>query len=317
MEPVILIGRTVPNLGWKIATQFPYNSKPINPNIICFANKEIFCKLEASVRGSDCFVIQSICNWKDGSVNDALMELLIMIETLKRSSAKSVTAVIPHLGYARQDRRAETRTPITSKLIAKLIETAGADKIVTMDMHCLQGEGFFDIPVDNLEAENAFIEILEKDFNDLFSNECCIVSPDAGGMRRARKYAEKLNVDVAMIDKRRSGINKTEVMNIIGSVKNKKCFLIDDIIDTGGTIIIGAEALLEQGATSISAICTHPVFSKDAISILSSKKENKQILTNIYYSNTIPFESKGNSIFKEVDVSRLFVQTLNKIIAGE
>lgn len=317
MEPVILIGRSVHDLGWAIAESFPYASDPINPQVEEFANGEIFCKIERNVRGKDCFIIQSICDFKIGSVNDSLMELLIMADALKRASAKSITAVIPHLGYARQDRKGTPRSPITSKLVANLIETSGVGHVVTMDMHCLQAEGFFDIPVDNLSAMDAILPVLTEDiwenrFDTSVTHGTIIVSPDAGGMKRARDYGEKLNVDVAMIDKRRTGKNQSEVMNIVGDVGFKRCILIDDMIDTGGTIIKAANALRARKAKDVIVVCTHPVFSNKA----HEKLIACSAISKIIYTNTLPSACPDHDKIKKVDVSLVFSEALSSIVTG-
>jgi ribose-phosphate pyrophosphokinase len=240
-----------------------------------FSDGEIQVKLNESVRGADVFVIQSTC----APVNEHLMELLIMVDALKRASAKSINVVVPYYGYARQDRKARSRDPITAKLVADLIETAGAQRVIAMDLHATQIQGFFDIPVDHLLG----VPILGDYFINKNLGEVVVVSPDHGGVTRARKLAERLKAPLAIIDKRRPAPNVVEVMSIIGNVENKTAILIDDIIDTAGTITLASKALIEQGARDVYACCTHPVLSgpaKDRI-LLSPIKE-------LIVTNTIP-----------------------------
>ena len=228
-----------------------------NAEVGAFSDGENFVSIYETVRGSDVFVVQSTSS----PVNDNLMELLIMIDAAKRASAGRITAVMPYFGYARQDRKARSRDPITAKLVADLLTSAGADRILTMDLHAAQIQGFFNIPVDNLlggpTLYNYFAERMDENF--------IVVSPDVGSVNRARKVAERLNCPMAIIDKRRPRANVMEVMNIIGNVEGKKCLLVDDMIDTGGTIVQGAQALVDAGAKQIFACCTHAVLSGPAI----------------------------------------------------
>ncbi|MDD7703877.1 ribose-phosphate pyrophosphokinase, partial [Campylobacter sp.] len=221
-----------------------------------FSDGEISIQIGESVRGKDVFIIQPTCAPTDTN----LMELLILTDALKRSSASTVTAVIPYFGYARQDRKAAPRVPITAKLVANMIETAGIDRVVTMDLHAGQIQGFFDIPVDNLYGTITFINYLK---NKHLSNPI-VASPDVGGVARARSLAKQLNLDLAIIDKRREKANESEVMNVIGDVNGKDVILIDDMVDTAGTLIKAAAAFKERGATSVTAFCTHPVLSGPA-----------------------------------------------------
>src|SRR6185503_1169731 len=218
-----------------------------------FSDGEVYVQINENVRGQDVFVIQPTCP----PVNDHLMELLIMLDAFKRSSAKRVTAVIPYYGYARQDRKDKPRVPITAKLAADLISAAGADRVLTLDLHAAQIQGFFNIPVDHLFAAPVIVGHLKQ----LELEDLTIVSPDAGGVERARAYAKRLGASLAIIDKRRFATNQTEVMNIIGEVEGRNVFVVDDIIDTAGTLIHSAQALLDKGAKSISAACTHAVLS--------------------------------------------------------
>jgi len=242
---------------------------------IRFSDGEIQIKIDESVRGSDVYVIQSTC----APVNEHLMELLVMIDALKRASAKSINVVIPYYGYARQDRKARSRDPITAKLVANLIETAGAHRLIAMDLHAMQIQGFFDIPVDNLVG----VPILGAYFKEKNLKDIVVVSPDHGGVVRARKLADYLNVPLAIIDKRRPEPNVVEVMNIIGEVHGRTAILVDDIIDTAGTITLGADALMKAGVREVYACCTHPVLSGPAMERLE-----RSPLSEVVVTNTIP-----------------------------
>ncbi|MCR9205350.1 MAG: ribose-phosphate pyrophosphokinase, partial [Halobacteriovoraceae bacterium] len=230
----------------------------VNPQLVRFANGEIFCEMEKNVRGADVFVIQSTCT----PVNDNLMELLIMVDALKRASAASITAVIPHYGYSRQDRKVSPRTPISAKLVADLLTTAGTTRVITMDLHAGQIQGFFNIPFDNIYASPVLHSYIK---DTLITENSIFVSPDAGGVERVRHYAKKLKCDISMIDKRRTGKNKAEAMNIVGDVSGKECIIIDDMIDTAGTLIEACRALKDNGATKVYACATHPIFSEPAL----------------------------------------------------
>lgn len=229
--------------------------------VVRFSDGEVSVRIEESVRGADVFIIQSTCN----PSNDNLMELLVMIDALKRASAKRITAVIPYYGYARQDRKTRPRDPITAKLVANLLTIAGTDRVLTIDLHAGAIQGFFDIPVDHMTA----IPILAEYFANRDPSELVVVSPDMGGVTRARDMAQRLRVPIAIIDKRRPKANVAEIMNIIGDIRGKKAILVDDIIDTAGTIALGAEALMNHGAKEVYACCTHPVFSGPALERLA------------------------------------------------
>jgi len=241
-----------------------------------FSDGEIQIQLHESVRGCDVFVIQSTSH----PVNDHLMEMLVMVDALKRASAKTINLVIPYYGYARQDRKAKSRDPITAKLVADLITAAGAHRIITMDLHATQIQGFFNIPVDHLHG----VPIIAEYFIGKGLQDVVIVSPDHGGVVRARKLAEKLQAPIAIIDKRRPEPNVCEVMNIIGDVAGKTAIIIDDIIDTAGTIVLAADALQKAGAKRIFASCTHPVMSDRAVERLENS-----VIEEIVVTNTIPF----------------------------
>ncbi len=279
-----------------------------------FSDGEIFVNINETVRGSDVFVVQSTCT----PVNDNFMELLIMIDALKRASAGRITAVIPYFGYARQDRKAKRRDPISAKLCADLITAAGADRVLTMDLHAPQIQGFFNIPLDHLLGQ----QILAGYYKDLFKDDkenTVVVSPDLGSVTRARKFADQIDVPIAIIDKRRPKANVSEVMNIIGDIKDKNVILVDDMIDTAGTIVNGAVALKERGAKKVCACCTHAVLSGPAIErIQNSPIEELLILDTVpltpekqidkikTLTATALFAEAIERIYKDVSVSTLF-----------
>ncbi|MFO7151893.1 MAG: ribose-phosphate diphosphokinase [Bacillota bacterium] len=270
-----------------------------------FSDGEIQVRINESVRGADVFVIQPLSY----PVNDHLMELLIMLDALKRASAWRITAVIPYYGYARQDRKIRARDPITAKLVADLISTAGAHRVLTMDLHAGQIQGFFDFPVDHLMA----VPILADYFRKKGIEEPVVVSPDVGGVTRARELATRLGASIAIIDKRRPEPNKAEVMNVIGKVKGKTVILIDDMIDTAGTITLGAEALLEHGAKETYACCTHPVLSGPAIERLEASPIKEVVVTN-----TIPLrENQKIEKIKVLSVASLFAEAIRRIHENE
>ena len=267
-----------------------------------FSDGEIQINIEESIRGCDVFVIQST----NTPINEHLMELLIMLDALKRASAKSICVVMPYYGYARQDRKARAREPITAKLVANLLETAGATRMITLDLHAPEIQGFFDIPIDHLMG----VPILSEYFlNKDLEGELVIVSPDHGGVTRARKMAERLKALIAIIDKRRPRPNVAEVMNIVGNVDGKTCILIDDIIDTAGTITIGANALVESGAKEVYACCTHPVLSGPAIERIQNSKIKELIITN---SIALPEEKKIDKI-KNLSVASLIGEAIIRV----
>ncbi|MBS4193426.1 ribose-phosphate diphosphokinase [Bacillus sp. FJAT-49705] len=251
-----------------------------------FSDGEITINIEESIRGCDVFVIQSTSS----PVNEHLMELLIMIDALKRASAKTINIVMPYYGYARQDRKARAREPITAKLAANLLETAGATRVITLDLHAPQIQGFFDIPIDHLMG----VPILSEYFKSkAMDGDLVIVSPDHGGVTRARKMAERLKAPIAIIDKRRPKPNVAEIMNIVGNIEGKIAILIDDIIDTAGTITLAANALVEHGASEVYACCTHPVLSGPAIDRIQNSSIKELVVTN---SIALPEEKKVDKI---------------------
>ncbi|MBY7648966.1 MAG: phosphoribosylpyrophosphate synthetase [Candidatus Liberibacter europaeus] len=278
-----------------------------------FSDREVFVEIEENIRGKDVFIIQST----SCPANDHLMELLIMIDAASRSSAGRITAVIPYFGYCRQDRKPGPRTPISAKLVANLLTQAGADRVITLDLHAGQVQGFFDIPTDNLYA----LPILERDIRSVYEmSEIMVVSPDVGGVVRARSLAKRLDCLLAIVDKRREHPGKVEVMNVIGKVKGKNCILIDDIIDTGGTLCGAAEALYEHGATSVTAYITHGVLSGPAVERIESSKLKELVITDsiqatdlVKYSSRIRVITIANLLgeaisrtFQEKSISSLF-----------
>jgi len=271
-----------------------------------FSDGEIFVEIEENVRGADVFVVQSTCC----PGNDNLMELLIMMDALKRASAKRITAVLPYYGYARQDRKVAPRTPITAKLVADLITTAGADRILCMDLHAGQIQGFFNIPVDHLYATPVILDYIKNNFDD----DIVIVSPDAGGVERARAFAKRLNCSLAIIDKRRTAPNVAEVMNIIGDVDGKVAIMVDDMVDTAGTLTQGAKAVKDNGAKKIYAISTHPVLSGPAISRIE-----QSVMEELVVTNTIPLTKEGASCkkIKVLSVSSLLAEAIKRVYIGD
>ncbi|HHY04737.1 MAG TPA: ribose-phosphate diphosphokinase [Thermoanaerobacterales bacterium] len=295
----IFTGNANPELAKEIAKNL--GIAPGNSVVNTFSDGEIQVKINESVRGADVFLVQPLCY----PVNDNLMELLIMMDALKRASAHRITAVVPYYGYARQDRKVRSRDPITAKLVADLITAAGADRVLTMDLHAGQIQGFFDFPVDHLMA----VPILAEYFNKMGMKDLAVVSPDLGGVTRARELANRLGASIAIIDKRRPEPNVAEVMNIIGSVKGKTVIMTDDIIDTGGTITLGAQALLERGAKTVYACCTHPVLSGPAI-----ERIEKSCIKELIVTNTIPLrEDKKIDKIKVLSVAPLFAAAINRI----
>ncbi|MDC3162586.1 ribose-phosphate pyrophosphokinase [Candidatus Pelagibacter sp.] len=269
----ILTGNSNKHLSQKIS-KFLKN-RLVNSNIRKFADGEIYIEINENIRGNSIFLIQSVSS----PANDNLMELLLSIDALKRSSAKNITAVIPYFGYARQDRKVVPRTSISAKLVSNLIEKAGADRVVTVDLHSGQIQGFFDIPVDNLFATPIFARHIKK---KLKKNNIICVAPDVGGTARARALGKLLNVDLAIVDKRRPAPGKSEVMNVIGNVKNKTCILVDDIIDSGGTIVNAARELKKRGAKDVHVYVTHGVLSGNAV-----EKIKKSSIKNLVVTDTI------------------------------
>ena len=294
----IFSGTANPEFAKKISK---YLSLPLSECAIkTFSDGEISVQIGESVRGKDVFVIQPTC----APANSNLMELLILTDALKRSSASSITAVVPYFGYARQDRKAAPRVPISAKLVANMMQTAGIDRVVTMDLHAGQIQGFFDVPVDNLYGSLIFLDYLkEKNLKNPI-----IASPDVGGVARARSFAKKLSLDLVIVDKRREEANKSEVMNIIGDVAGKDVILIDDMIDTAGTIVKAAGAFKEQGAKSV---CTHAVLSGPAYERIESGT-----LDGLVVTDTIPLKQESDRI-KVISVAPLFGEVIRRVYHDE
>ena len=269
-----------------------------------FSDGEISITLPHTVRGHDVFIIQSTSS----PVNDNLMELLILIDACKRASAGRITAVIPYFGYARQDRKARPRDPITAKLVADMITVAGADRVMTMDLHAAQIQGFFEIPVDHLYGA----PLLAKSFKKRMDEDWVVVSPDVGSVARARNFASRVNASLAIVDKRRPKANAIEVMNVIGDVEGKKCLMVDDMIDTAGTIVQGAEALMKNGAKEVYACCTHGVLSGPALDRLTASSIKEiAVLDTI----NIPAHIRENPKIKVISVAKLLARAINTIYA--
>ena len=269
-----------------------------------FADHEIFVEIAENVRGQDVFILQSTSY----PANDHLMELLIVIDALRRASAKTITAVMPYFGYARQDRKVAPRTPISAKLIANLITSAGADRVLTLDLHAGQIQGFFDIPVDNLYASPLFIEHILKNFQ---VSDLTIVSPDVGGLVRAQNIASKISADLAIVDKKRAKPGESEVMNIIGNVANKNCIIVDDMVDSGGTLCNAAAALINQGAKSVSAYITHGVLSQNAWQKIANSQLKKLVITNSINPTSNTLNTQNIEI---IDISCLLATAINNIV---
>ena len=299
----VFAGNSHPELAEEIASLM---GKPLGEaKVAKFSDGEISVNLGETVRGVDCYIVQSTCD----PVNDNLMELLIMIDAMKRASAGRINAVIPYYGYARQDRKAKARDPITAKLVADMLVAAGADRVVTMDLHAAQIQGYFNIPVDHMLG----MPIITKYFKDQAQDNLVIVSPDHGSVPRARKMAEPLNCPIAIVDKRRPEPNKSEIMNIIGDIKGKHCILIDDMIDTAGTITNAANALKDLGALSVRAAATHAVLSGPAI-----ERIEKSAIEELVLLNTLPIpEEKRIEKMKILSVAPLFAEAMSRIHTNE
>ena len=279
--------------------------KPLGKSTVTkFSDGEISVSLWETVRGIDVYIIQSTCD----PVNDNLLELLIMIDAMKRASAGRINAVIPYYGYARQDRKAKARDPITAKLVANLLTAAGADRVLSMDLHANQIQGYFDIPVDHLVG----MPILAKHFKEMNLEDVCVVSPDHGSVTRARNMAEFLNCPIAIVDKRRPEPNKSEIMNIIGDIEGKNCIIIDDMIDTAGTITNAANAISDLGAKSVYAAATHPVLSGPAIDRIE-----KSAICEAVLLNTLPVpEDKKTDKFTFLSVAPLFAEAMTRVFTN-
>jgi len=310
-DMVIIAGTSIPGLADKISRQSCGKNKwksLASAEITVFSDREISVEIFDSVRGKDVYIIQSAC----APVNDNLMELLLTADAVKRSSARSITAVIPYLGYSRQDRRPKfRRMPISARVVADMIQASGVDAVITVDIHAAQIQGMYDIPFINVSASTRFTADI---YHRYFTNNVVVVSPDAGGVERARSVGKQLDVDLAVIDKRRPKANVSEVMNVLGDVEGNHCILVDDMIDTGGTLCKGAAALIENGATGVSAYCTHPVLSGKAVENIEGS-----VLTELVVSDTIPLseEATGSSKIRVVSMAESLGETVRRAHSGE
>jgi ribose-phosphate pyrophosphokinase len=301
----IFSGNANPELAQAIAQ---YLETPLSKSKITrFSDGESFCEINENVRGVDAFVIQPTCV----PVNDNVMELLIMCDALRRASAGSITAVIPYYGYGRQDRKVAPRTPITSKLVADLLESAGVTRVVSVDLHAGQIQGFFNIPFDHLYSMPV---VLDDYLRKHFDSSAVFVSPDAGGVERTRAYSKRLNASLAIVDKRRERANVSEVMNLIGDVKGKECIIIDDMIDTAGTLCGAAQALVDKGATKVVACATHGVFSGPAIQRITDSP-----LIEVVVSDSIPLSAAAKACPKvrQVSLARLLGEAIKRIHSSD
>lgn len=299
----IFTGNANPELAKDIADEL--GIKVGDAVVSCFSDGETALQINESVRGADVYIIQPTSQ----PVNENLMELLILIDAVRRASARRITAVIPYYGYARQERKSKARDPITAKLVANLIVAAGARRILSMDLHAGAIQGFFDIPFDHLPGA----PILAKHYNELNSDNLCVVSPDLGGVTRARDLANRIHAEFAIIEKRRPKANVSEVLNVLGDVEGKDCILVDDMIDTAGTITKGAEILKKFGAKSVRACCTHPVLSGPAIERIENSELDEVVITNTI---TLPEEKKISKI-KVLSVAPFLAQAIQSIHEDE
>ena len=304
-DTVLFTGTSNPALAQEIATHLGIELG--KAAVGRFSDGETTVEIQQNVRGREVFVLQSTC----APTNDNLMELLVMVDALKRASAQRITAVIPYFGYARQDRRPRsTRVPISARVVADLLETVGVERVLTMDLHADQIQGFFDIPVDNIYASPVLLsDVQSKRYEDLV-----VVSPDVGGVVRARALAKQLGCDLAIIDKRRPKANVSEVMHIIGEIENRNCVIMDDMIDTAGTLVKAAEVLKERGAKSVYAYCTHAVFSGPAIERIKASHLDEVVITN-----TIPLgeAAKSTGKIRQLSTAFLFAETIRRITDGD
>ena len=299
----IFTGNSNPKLAEDICKEI--GTQLGNAEVKSFADGEVSVSIYETVRGSDVFVVQSTCK----PVNDSLMELLVMIDALRRASAGRITAVVPYFGYARQDRKAKARDPITAKLVANMITTAGADRVLTMDLHANQIQGFFDIPVDNLLGSPVFVEHFLRRFAAVHE-DTMVVSPDVGSVARARAFAQKLHMNLAIVDKRRQKANQCEVMNVIGDVTGKDCILFDDMVDTAGSLCNAAKALVEVGgAKSVHACASHGVLSGPAL-----ERINNSVIKELALLDTIPaIDTDACPKIKYLSVAPMFSEAIERI----
>ncbi len=303
---MVFTGNANPTLAAEIATHLGIEVGAAH--VGRFSDGEVTVEINQNVRARDVFVVQSTC----APTNESLMELLIMVDALKRASAERISAVIPYYGYARQDRRPRSsRVPISAKLVADLLQTAGVARVLTMDLHADQIQGFFNVPVDNIYASPVLLgDLRTKNYDDLI-----VVSPDVGGVVRARALAKQLGCDLAIIDKRRPKANVSEVMNVIGDIEGRNCVIMDDMIDTAGTLVKAAEVLKTRGAKKVYAYCTHPIFSGPAIERIAKG----DALDEVVVTNTIPLSEAGRACKKirQLTVAPLIAETIQRIASGE
>jgi ribose-phosphate pyrophosphokinase len=301
---ILLTGNANPDLAQKISAHLDIPLTEMD--VFKFSNDNTFVKIKENIRRREVFIIQPTCY----PVNDNIMELLIIMDACVRASASSITAVVPYFGYARSDKKDQPRVPITAKLVADLVTVAGADRIITMDLHSEQIQGFFDIPVDHLYAAPVLIDYMMS----LDLGQYVVVAPDVGSAKRARGIAKRISADLAIVDKRRvDNIDTTEVLTVIGDVKGKNCIILDDLIDTGGTLVKAAEMLVEKGANNIYAVATHPVLSGPAI-----ERMQKSVIKELIVTDTIPLsEEKSINKIKVLSVSKLLSDAIVRIFRGE
>lgn len=301
---IIFSGNSNPDLAEKVCT---YLERPLGgAKVKTFSDGEVQIEIDENVRAKDCFILQSTCR----PVNDTLVELLLMIDALKRASASRITAVIPYYGYSRQDKKVAPRVPISAKLVADMLTTAGADRIITMDLHAGQIQGFFNIPVDNLFAAPVLLDYIKENF----LNDLVIVSPDAGGVERARAFAKRVHADLAIIDKRRDAPNQARAMAVVGDVNGKTAVILDDMVDTAGTLIEASDALTEKGAKEVYACCVHPVLSGPAVNRIIASS-----LKSLIVMDTIPLtsEAEASGKIKVLTISKLFGEAIIRSYRGD
>ncbi len=302
---VLFTGNANPALAQEIAAHLGIDVG--QASVGRFSDGEVAVEIRQNVRARDVFVVQSTCS----PTNENLMELLIMVDALKRASARRITAVIPYFGYARQDRRPRsTRVPISAKVVANLLETVGVERVLTMDLHADQIQGFFDIPVDNIYAS----PVLLSDVQSKKHPNLVVISPDVGGVVRARALAKQLGCDLAIIDKRRPTANVSEVMHVIGEIEGRTCVIMDDMIDTAGTLVKAAEVLKDRGARSVVAYCTHPVFSGPAVDRIKASQMDEVVITNTI---ALSEAAKACPKIRQLSVAFLFAETIRRISDGE
>lgn len=303
---VLFTGSVNPSLAHEIADQLGVE---VGEEVLeQFANGEIYARFPKTVRGADVFIVQSVAGKK---VNDALMELLVMIDAARRASARTITAVISHYGYARQDRKASPREPITAKLVANLLTVAGVNRIITIDLHCGQIQGFFDIPVNHLTALPVLVDYFKK--KNFETNDLCVVSPDLGRAKATKKFADMMCCNLAIMHKGRPKHNQAEITALIGDVKDKICILNDDMIDTGGSIIAAVDTLIKNGAKDVYVCATHPVFSGNALDRMRNSNIKELVVTN-----TIPVDvEKDDDFLKVVSVGSTFANAIKRVYSNE